>query len=266
MVVAGHVGSAWRYRHFILSAIAGELKSRFARSRVGALWHVLNPLAQAAIFAFVLSKVLAAKLGGVENEAAYAIYLMAGMAAWSLFAEITNRSLTIFIEYAGPMKKIAFPRIALPLIVLGGAMLNQALLLAAIAFVFMFFGHFPTAHWAILPLGVGVVAMLGFGIGLFLGVLNIFARDVGLVFGVFFQMWFWLTPIVYTADVLGEGVRSVIERNPVTGVARFYQDVLLYQKWPDLQLLAYPAALGATLCVVAFLLFRRASPEIVDVL
>ncbi|MEO1473334.1 MAG: ABC transporter permease, partial [Pseudomonadota bacterium] len=62
---------AWSYRYFVLSAIQGEFKGRFATSRVGALWYILHPLAMALIYALVLSKVLGARLAGVDNEAAY---------------------------------------------------------------------------------------------------------------------------------------------------------------------------------------------------
>jgi lipopolysaccharide transport system permease protein len=99
----------WKFRHFVISSIQAELKRRFARSSLGALWFILHPLMQAAIFALVLSEVLAAKLPGVTNKASYAIYLMAGMAAWGFFSEIVNRCTTIFIEYAGMLKKISFP-------------------------------------------------------------------------------------------------------------------------------------------------------------
>ena len=80
--------SLWRYRHFVHSSIRAEFLGRFARSKLGALWMILNPLAQATIFAVVLSEVLAAKLPHSDNKAAYAIYLIAGTAAWGLFAEI----------------------------------------------------------------------------------------------------------------------------------------------------------------------------------
>ena len=127
----GMFSALWRYRYFILSSIRGEFMARYARSRLGLLWSVLNPLAQATIYAVVLAGIIGAKLGGVAGSAAYPIYLMAGLAAWGLFSEIVNRCLTIFIEYSGPLKKIAFPRLCLPIIVLGGALVNHALTVPA---------------------------------------------------------------------------------------------------------------------------------------
>ena len=73
--------SLFAYRQFILSSIRNEIVSRFARSKLGGLWMIINPLAQVAIYALILSNVLAAKLPGIENKYAYAIYLMSGLLA-----------------------------------------------------------------------------------------------------------------------------------------------------------------------------------------
>lgn len=265
-MLVGHVLSAWRYRGFIFSAIRSEMKGRFASSKIGGLWFVLHPLAMAAIYALVLSRLVGARLGGVDNPAAFPIYLISGLAIWSLFSEIVNRCLSIFLEYANAMKKISFPRVALPFIVLGGALINHGFLLGAAIVVFAFLGHFPAPAWLALPLALVVGAGFAFGLGVFLGVLNVFARDVGQAMSVVMQLWFWMTPIIYPLDILPEGIRAVIELNPMTSVVEFYHEALVYQQWPDITMLAYPASLGLALIALSVATFRRASPEIVDVL
>lgn len=256
----------WRYRHFILVSILGELRGRFARSRLGLLWSILHPLAQATIFALVLAEVLGAKLGGTNNKAAYPIYLMAGMAAWGLFSEIVNRCLSVFLEYAGVLKKIAFPRICLPVIVWGGALLNHVLLLAALVVVFLFFGHYPGLSWLVLPVGIVLISMFAFGLGVLLGIFNVFSRDVGQVTSVVLQIWFWLTPIVYTQEMVPQHLRWLLDINPMVPLVRIYQDALLLDTWPDLTPLGVPTVAALTLFSISFLIFRRASAELVDAL
>lgn len=260
-------GVLWRYRHFILASIRGELKNRYARSRLGLLWTILHPLAQALIFALILSEVLGAKLAGIENKGAYPIYLMAGMAGWGLFSEIFNRCLTVFTEYAGVLKKIAFPRICLPVIVWGSALLNHVFLLVAIAVVFfLFFGHHPGIAWLVLPLGIALISMFAFGLGVMMGTFNVFSRDVGQVSVVVMQIWFWLTPIVYPREIVPEHLRWLLELNPMVTLVGIYQNALLYNRWPDPSNLAIPAMAATILFGLSFLLFRRASSELVDAL
>jgi len=256
----------WRYRHFIWSSIRADLKGRFARSRLGALWFILHPLAQATIFALVLAKVLGAKLPGVHSSAAYPIYLLAGMAGWGLFSEILTRSVTIFIDHAGTLKKISFPRLCLPLIVWGSALLNHVLLLLAIAVVFLFFGHFPGLAWSVLPLGILLISTFAFGLGVLLGIFNVFSRDVAQAMTVIMQLWFWLTPVVYPYTVIPKKLEWLAGLNPMVPLVRIYQDAMLYNRLPDISMLWVPLIVSSGLLVLSFVVFRRAGPELVDAL
>lgn len=260
------LNALWRFRHFILTAVMGEFRARFARSRLGLAWSVLHPLAQAAIFTIVLSEVLGARLGGIADKAAYPVYLMAGLAGWGLFTEILNRCLTVFIEYGGMLKKIAFPRLCLPLIVWGSALVNHLLLLVAMVVIFLFFGHYPSATWVAVPLGILLISLFAFGLGVLLGIINVFSRDVGQVMSVIVQLWFWLTPIVYPYDALPAAIRNLVALNPMAPLVRIYQDAILFGRWPDLASLAPPAAMALALFALSFVIFRRASPELVDAL
>lgn len=258
--------SLWQYRYFILSSIRGELKGRFARSYLGGFWFILHPLAQSLIFSIVLAEVMQARIPNMDNSAAYPIYLLSGMAAWGLFAEILNRSMTVFIEQSSALKKIAFPRLCLPVIVWGGAIINHLLLLLAIAVIFLFFGHFPGTAWIYVPIGIALISALAFGLGVFLGILNVFARDVGQVMMVVMQLWFWLTPIVYVKNVMPEKVQAYVNLNPMTGLVAIYQDALLLNHAPDFSSLIPSVTVAAVAVIASFILFRRASPELVDAL
>jgi len=255
---------AWRYRYFILSSIKTELRVKFIRSRLGALWMILNPLAQVVIFAFVLSAVLSTKLPGISNRHAYVIYLMAGILGWSLFLEIVNRCLTLFIDNGNILKKLVFPRIALPLIVTGSASVNNALLFFAILLIFGVLGHVPGTALIWLPPLMVVNVALALGLGLALGVLNVFMRDVGQIVPVVLQFVFWFTPIVYMVDIIPEQYRGWVFLNPLIPIITGYQNALLYNHAPDWAGLGFVALVATGLLAFALVLFRKASPEMVD--
>ncbi|MGD2054609.1 MAG: ABC transporter permease, partial [Gammaproteobacteria bacterium] len=148
----GMLLAAWRYRHFIFSSIRNDFRARVSRSKLGGAWMILHPLTQVLMYAIVLSAVLSAKLPGIDNQFAYAIYLTAGMLAWSLFSETITRCLTIFIDNGNLLKKVAFPRICLPLIVGGSSLVNNLLLLLTIVVIFTFLGHLPTLELLWMPI------------------------------------------------------------------------------------------------------------------
>jgi lipopolysaccharide transport system permease protein len=262
----GLVAAAWRFRQFIVSSVRSEFAGRFARSRLGGLWMILNPLAQAAILAFVLSSVLAAKLPGIDNRFAYALYLMAGTLAWSLFQETVNRCLTVFIDNGQLLKKLVFPRICLPMVVVGSALVTNLLLAVAVFLAFVLLGHVPGLHAAWLPLLIAITLAFGLGLGLVLGVLNVFIRDVGQVVPILLQFAFWLTPIIYVPSLIPEEYRGLLALNPMYPVVSAYQAVLVFGQAPDWTSLGWVALLAAALLGLALVLFRRASPEMVDLL
>lgn len=262
----GMLIAAWKYRHFILSSIRNDFRVRVNRSKLGGAWMILHPLTQVLMYTLVLSAVLSTKLPGIDSRFSYAIYLTAGMLAWTLFAEVISRCLTIFIDNGNLMKKMAFPRISLPLIVSGSALVNNFLLFLAIVFILALLGHLPGIEIIWLLVLLLVTLALGIGIGLILGVFNVFMRDVGQIVPVMLQFGFWFTPIVYPSTIIPESYRSWLEFNPLYHIVSAYQQVLVYHQLPEWTGIGVVAAISGILLVLALILFRKASFEMVDVL
>lgn len=254
----------WQYRHFVLSSIRNELVSRFARSKLGGLWMIINPLSQVLIYALILSNILAARLPDIDNKYAYAIYLMAGLLAWTLFSEIISRCLTLFIEQGNLMKKMNFPRITLPTIVAGSCGLNNILLFISMLGIFFLLGHqFSIAMLWLIPLTL-VVVVLSMGIGLIVGVMNVFLRDIGQVTPIVLQMLFWFTPIVYPVSIIPEAHRHWLNLNPMYPLTDAYQQILVYGNSPKWEGVFIIAVIGLLLAGTSLFMFRRASAEMVD--
>lgn len=256
----------WRYRSFVLSAIQNEFRARFIRSKLGGLWMILNPLSQVAIYALILSNVLAAKLPGVTSQYAYSVYLMAGLLAWTLFSEIVGRCLTLFVEQGNLMKKMNFPRVTLPVIAIGSCLINNMLLMVAMLGLFLLLGvGFNVQMLWLVPLTF-IVVMFAVGIGLFLGVINVFVRDVGQVVPILLQVWFWFTPIVYPRTIIPAEYQGMLAANPFAVIVQAYQDVLVYGHAVNMMNLLPIVFVSFLFMVVSLFVFRRASEEMVDVL
>ncbi|MFA6197072.1 MAG: ABC transporter permease [Sulfurimonas sp.] len=256
----------WAYKFFILNSIKTEFQTRFARSKLGGFWMILHPVAQVAIYALVLSAVLSAKLPGINNQYAYAIYLMAGTLAWSIFVEVVSKSLTVFVDNGNLLKKMAFPKITLLAVIVGSTVISNLLLFIAILVVFGLLGHMPTIQILWLPLLMILVLALSVGLGLILGVINVFVRDVGQITPILLQFWFWLTPVVYTIDMLPQHYKIFFMLNPMTSIVQAYQSILVYGTEPDFYSLLYPVCLSIFLLFLALFIFIKANEEMADVL
>jgi len=256
----------WRYRHFILSSIVTEYRTRFARSRLGTSWMLVGPLVQSAVLAVVFSKFLGAQLAGAKDEFAFAVYILAGMAAWSMFAESLNRNLVVFRDHAHFIQSIRFPNLCLPLIVLGSTLLSHLFMVVALVAIYLVIGHGISVHILWLPLVTATVLLLAQGVGVIFGILNVFRSDIGHAFSIFIPLLFWCTPIIYQLDVVPAAWQPLFYLNAMVPMVLAYQDVLAFQRAPDLVALAAVAALAVGLNLLAMVMYRRARNDLVDAL
>lgn len=260
----GMLKALWSYRGFIVGSVKREFQSKYRNSLFGAAWTVVNPLAMIVVYTVIFSQVMRAKLPGVDNTFAYSIYLCAGTLTWGLFAEIVGRGQNIFLDNANLLKKINFPRMCLPLIAVLNACVNFSIIFGLFLVFLIISGSWPgMVFFGVMPVLI-VQLLFAIGLGVTLGVLNVFFRDVGQFFGIFMQFWFWLTPIVYPANILPDRVKPLMDINPMVSVIGSYQDILVSGKWPDWSSLGYPLVLGVLLCFIGFNLFRKHVGEMVD--
>lgn len=263
-MAVGMLRSVWTYRGFISGSVKREFQSRYRNSLLGAAWTVLNPLAMIVVYTVIFSQIMKARLPGVDTRFAYSIYLCAGVLTWGLFVEIVSRAQNVFLEHANLIKKISFPRICLPLIVVLNAGVNFAIIFGLFLLFLLFSGSFPGISFvAIFPV-LAIQIAFAIGLGMVVGVLNVFFRDVGQFFAVLLQFWFWFTPVVYPATILPEWVRPYLNLNPMAPLIFAYQDILVHAKWPQWENLLIPLMCAVLLCIFGMHLFRKRAGEMVD--
>lgn len=258
------LSTLWNYRGFILGNVKREFQLKYRNSLLGAAWTFINPLAMILVYTVVFAQVMRAKLPGVDSTFAYSIYLCAGVLTWGLFAEVTGRSISMFLDNANLLKKLNFPRLCLPVTVVLSASLNFSIVFGLFTAFLVISGNFP--GWpilAMLPVLIIQIA-LAVGVGITLGTLNVFFRDVGQLFSIVLQFWFWLTPIVYSPNVLPQQIRPLMALNPMSHLIGAYQTILVHAKWPDWQTIWPVGVLAALLCLFGLRLFRRHAGELVD--
>jgi lipopolysaccharide transport system permease protein len=231
---------------------------------LGAAWNIINPLAMIVVYTVIFSQLMKSRLPSVDNAFGYSVYLCAGILTWGLFAEIIGRAQNTFIENANLLKKLSFPRLCLPVVVVVNALLNFAITFALFTVFLLLSDNFPgLVYIAVLPLLI-ILIVFAIGLGITLGVLNVFFRDVGHFFSIFVQFWFWFTPIVYPISALPTVVEKLMIYNPMASLIAAFQAVLVSRLWPQWDTLGYPFTLALLLCLVGISLFRRHVGEMVD--
>lgn len=264
MIRAGMLQSVWHFRGFISGSVKREFQIRYRNSMLGAVWTVLQPLAMIVIYTVIFTNIMQAKLPGVGSTFGYSIYLCAGVITWGLFVEIVSRGQSIFLDQANLIKKLNFPRMCLPLIIIGSAIINFLIIFSIFLVFLVLSGDFPgIVILAVLPLLL-IQVMFSIGLAVIVGTLNVFFRDVGQFFSILLQFWFWFTPIVYPRSILPEKIKPLLVMNPMAGLINGYQDIFVLQRWPQWLDLVPVSILSFVLCWFGLRLFRKRAGEMVD--
>lgn len=261
----GRMQALWAYRTFVRSMVARELKARYMGSLLGGLWALVTPLVLILIYMLVFSEVMRGKLAdGSGKPLDYGLFLCTGILIWGYFSEVVTNCQGVFLEYSNLLKKMSFPRITLPVIVLLSASFNFLLVAVLFVALLLILNRFPgEAMLAFIPLLV-VQQGLAAGLGILLGTLNVFFRDIGQAWTVSLTLWFWLTPIVYHIDIIPQQYRPLVGLNPLTPLFLSYQEIVLTGSWPAWGTLIYPLSAALLVLAVGLAVFRRLSGEMVD--
>ena len=179
-----HVGGRLSKDRYILQQlVTKDFKLRYRRSVLGVVWSVLNPLLMMIIMSFVFQYFLRSNL---EH---YSLYLIVGNITFALMNDATNGGLRSIIDASSLLKKVKVDRWVFPVQKVFSAAVNFAFSLIAVAIVMVFDGVMPTIHVLWFVVGLVLVMLFSIGIGLFIGALAVFFRDMIHLWSVVLTAW-----------------------------------------------------------------------------
>ena len=249
----GKIKEIMNYRQMLESMVLTDLRTRYKGSFLGFFWTLLNPLLMLAVYSLVFKYVVRISL---EN---YTAYLFIGIIAWNLLSQSLTSGATSVIRNAGLVKKIYFPKEILPLSVVIGGIINFSLSLLVL-FPVLIFSQVELG-WSLffLPIILFVYSMFALALTNLVACLNVYFRDLEHIIGVVIMAWFYLTPIVFTSDMIPAGLQTVFKLNPMTTIMEGFHSVFFYNKAPDLSSLGLTAIAALILLVISYSIFTKLS-------
>lgn len=252
------------YRHFIYGAIFRNFQIKYQRSLLGWAWRLLSPFLMILIYMMVFLRIMPVHFGPSDTPFSYGVFLCVGIIAWGFFIQMMEQLLAVFIENAELIKKTRLPRVCLPVIAIASAGVDFMIVFSLFFIVSMALGHFEPHFFAACAPALALLVVLAAGLGVLLGIANVFFRDVAHIFRIGAQFWFWLTPVVYPVSILPDTARTVVEWNPLTPLMLSLQTAAMSGDGPDWPALVYPAAAALAACVLGLGLFRRCADDLAD--
>jgi lipopolysaccharide transport system permease protein len=251
----------YRFRELLVFLVWRDLKVRYKQTVLGAAWAILQPLFTMLVFSLFFGRLARVPSDGIP----YPIFAFTALVPWMFFAHGLTQSSNSLVESSNLIKKVYFPRLAIPIsTVLSGVVdfvLSFAVLLGMLAF------YRVPLTWNILwlPVFLLLALMTSLGVGLWISALNVQYRDFRYIVPFLTQFWMFATPIAYSSSLLREPWTTVYGLNPMAGVVTGFRWAMLGTATPGPIVFASAAAALVILIGGAFY-FRKMERTFADVL
>ena len=265
------LGSDWhRFRHLTWAMATTDFKLRFFGSALGYLWQLMRPLLLFGVLLVVFTQLI--NLGsGVPY---YAETLLLGIVLYTFFAEGTKSAVTSLVQRENLVRKIEFPRLAVPLANVLTATFNLGLNFVPVIVFLLAAGAPVRWSWLELPFLLAALAVFVIGLAMLLSVLFVRYRDIEPIWDVVLQVFFYASGVflpVQLALQQHEFLGRLMMYNPFTAILTQARHAFVDPRNPTAAaaigngwLLLVPAAITLAIFVVGFVVFDRQAPKIAE--
>ena len=248
-----------------------DWRLRFFGSALGYLWSFVQPLMLFGVLYIVFSVLL--NFSG--DERFYPVALLLGIIMYSFLNEATGGAVRSLVNRENLVRKIEFPRLAVPMSTVLTACFNLGLNLVPVTIFLIASGGEPRWTWLEMPLIFAVLIAWAAGIAMLLSALFVRYRDVEPIWTVLMQIVFYATPIFYTVqlviDKAGKGWATALMCNPFAAALQQARHALIDPSHLDAAqaagstaILIVPVAIVVLDFAGGYAVFRRQAPLIAE--
>jgi lipopolysaccharide transport system permease protein len=252
------VRSVYRYRWLLYELTLRELTLRYRGSALGFIWTFLNPLLAMLVYTLVFSVYLRLPIPH------YAVFLISGLLPWLWFSSSLTSGTSSIVDGRSYVGRAVFAPVILVVVPILSNGVNYVLSVPLLLAAAGYFG--VNIGWPILvlPVVMGVQALLTLGILLTLATLNVFYRDLQQLMTVVLNLAFYLCPVIYQVTSVPEAIRPYLLIDPMVALVLCYQNIFYFDRLPNPLLLAYAFGAALVLCGLGKNVFNRYKDAFAD--
>lgn len=256
------VGEVWRYRDLLFVLARREITLRYRQTALGVIWVLMQPLAAAAIFTAIFSRVANLRAEGVP----YFLFAYAGFLGWNAFQGTLTRAAASLVQNSQLVSKVYFPRLVLPLSTVLLTLVDFLVGLGLFVVVAPFYGVVLRPAMLLLPAWLVAILLLAVGLGMYLAALMVRFRDVQHALPVIMQFALYASPVGYALSAVPPNLRRWFLLNPMVGLLEGFRWSLVGGPAPGGGRVMYALAFVLGSLVVGAFAFRRMEREFADVI
>jgi lipopolysaccharide transport system permease protein len=268
-------------RELLANLTLREIRGQYKRTIFGQLWSLVNPLASMLVYTLVFAFILRVSPppGDPSGLDIFPVWLLCGLLPFAFFSNVVQQGMGSIIGNVGLVQKVYFPRIVLPLSKVGSVGYNWLFEMAVLVVVIALCGGFV---WPWLPLVIVTMALLavfGGGLALMLAVANVHFRDTQYFVSIIFQIWMYLTPIIYPISLVEEQsvkygglfgtnitIIDIYRFNPMERFVAVFRQLLYDNRWPNADDFILCVIWAFVAFIIGLLVFRRSEKGLAEAL
>jgi lipopolysaccharide transport system permease protein len=235
-----------------------DLRIKYQSSVLGFLWSFLNPLLMLLVLYAVFRNMSQA------SDNIFILYLLIGIISWRVFANGTTASIRAIYAKPGLVKKIYIPRNILVFSIVISSFISSMFEFIILFIILIFLGASISINIIMFPVITIIYFGIVYGVGLALGSLFVFYKDLDNIWAVLMQIGFFLVPIFYKITSIPAQYQIFYVANPVTSIMILYRDILLDATFPPLLLLGYTVIISVLIFTVGSLIFNKMEPKLAE--
>ena len=247
-----------QYWFVIRELTSREIKRKYARSKLGIIWSVLNPLLTMVVMSMIFSYMFKRS---IEH---YPIYYLCGNILWILFTRSTNSAMTALVDNRLMLIKVKFPMRIFILARVYTAVVNFLYSLIAFALVICVFQIIPHPTWLFLPVVFVLLTIFSLGISYILATAYVFFGDVKHLYSVFLTLWLYMSAIFYPLQQLPEFLQKIIRFNPIYNYIDCMRSMILHNQLPPMVEIIKIVIWAAGSYIIGYLVFRSNQNKIMQ--
>ena len=213
----------WRYRELIYFFIWRDVKVRYKQTILGGAWAIIQPFLTMLIFSVFFGRL--AKIP--SDSVPYPIFTYTALVPWQFFASGLSLGSTSLVLGSNLVKKVYFPRLALPLSKVLSGVVDFVLAFAMLIGMMLYYHIKPNSHVLWLPFFFLMALTTTLGVSVWFSAMHVQFRDVQYAVPFLIQAWLFATPVAYPSSLLSEPWRTVYGINPMVGVVEGFRWSLL---------------------------------------
>ena len=245
------VNDIYNYRELLKTCVTKDVGGKYKNSVLGVFWSFLNPLLQIFVYALVFQVILKSD---IEN---YTVYLCCGLIPWQYFSGVMLRGSNTILDNGNIIKKVYFPRIILPISVVTSEGINF-FISTLIILGFVIFGGIGLSVYALWYFVIFIIQYIVLtGIAFIVSSITVYLRDLLHILGIFVQLLFYATPIVYSINSVPQNLQWIVKINPMSYLIEGYRNIFYNKQAPELKGLAVALAMGIVLCLIGYFAFNK---------